>query len=272
MIGITSFQLIDQVSHNGHGHFTVELLDALLAFAPPLRQLVNDLGQLFLERGNHRFGAFLVLLRQLFVVLRRQHFAFFHGRKRHAGRSADQGDLVRLRLPVEFLEGMLVLFLDLFFQFMPAGPVFLALKCRRDGHPQVIHQLLDIAPQTNAHAGRQSQHVRLVRLGKIIDITPVGRNRLTGGPLAEKLLNHVVFAGSRRPQHEQVVAFAPDANAELQGLDGARLPQHFRQIFKFGGRLEIELLGIAARAQRFGFERFDAGHVPPFLFSVRLAP
>jgi hypothetical protein len=61
-------------------------------------------------------------------------------------------------------------------------------------------------------------------------------------------------AAARLPEHEDVEAAAGDRECPVHRIDRACLPEHLTRLGQRGGGLEVELRGIAARAQVCGVE------------------
>jgi hypothetical protein len=62
------------------------------------------------------------------------------------------------------------------------------------------------------------------------------------------------FARTRRPQCEQVVSIALDADTEIHGFNGSGLADELGQIFEIRGCLEIELANVATTIERLWFQ------------------
>ena len=262
--GAGFLQLLDEMTDGRTRHLPVELADALLRLAPPLRHLVDQAFELLLQRGDHGLGPALLLLGQLLEIRRTHDLALARGRERHAAGRANERDVVRLGLLAQGVEGLFVLLLEAGLDFLTPGAVFLALERRRDGATQILEQPLHVAPQFDAHAGRQLERARLVRLLEVVDVTPVERRGFVRGALLDVAARDDVTAGAGRPEHEQVVAAAADADAEADRLGGARLSEHLGQVWEFRRGLERKLLGVEAPAKRIRIESLHACHRSPF--------
>ena len=59
---------------------------------------------------------------------------------------------------------------------------------------------------------------------EVVDVAPVGRRPLLGRLLLKQLPHHRLLAEARRPQHEQVEPFLPNADPKLDRFQGALLP------------------------------------------------
>jgi hypothetical protein len=78
-----------------------------------------------------------------------------------------------------------------------------------------------------------------------------------------------VPAGSRRPQNEEVVAVATQADAELNGLDRPVLAENLGQILELGGGFEGKRSGVAGPVKGFRRQRFACLHGALFPFSAQ---
>lgn len=114
-------------------------------------------------------------------------------------------------------------FLELGDDGLLSRPVVLALEGRGYRRLQLVDEALHVVLELHPPPGRQTQGARLVRVREVVDGAPVRGDIVSGGLLLDVATHRAVPAGARGTEHVEPVAFAPDADAELQRLDGACL-------------------------------------------------
>src|SRR3546814_3887313 len=106
---------------------------------------------------NLAFDALALLLRQGVEGFRRHHRAVRNRREGKPGRRSDQGDVLRLRLLAQRLEGGLLAFAGAVLQRLATVAVILALEGGRYRRAQLVDQVAHRRLQRTALAGRQRQ-------------------------------------------------------------------------------------------------------------------
>lgn len=90
---------------------------------------------------------------------------------------------------------------------------------------------------------------------EVVHVAKVGRRRLPRGALVQDEPHQSALTRTRRAEGAEMVALAPDAGAEAQCLERARLAQDGVERLQVGRGLEPELGGIAAAVELRRFER-----------------
>jgi hypothetical protein len=80
--------------------------------------------------------------------------------------------------------------------------------------------------------------MRLLRVRKVVDITPVWWRRHAIRPPPQQLLDDGMFAGAAGPESIDVVAFASHANSELNRFDRAILADRSQRILELADQLK----------------------------------
>ena len=256
-------EILDYRSHGVPGGFLVQLFLLFADLPLPLGDLLKDpLGFLlqFLDAG---LDPLLVLVGEVFHLLRRNHLPLAHRRKDQTRWRSQRRQAAVLRHCPQLFKGLLLLLLQFLDHGLPAVLEVLAFEGGAQGIAHIFHQVAHALGQFSTGPGIQDQIAGLVRLLKIVDIAEVGRDVLSRGPLPEEPPDQRVAAGAALPQRVDVVAVAPDADPEVQGRQGPRLAEKAVQLLEVAGAFEVELCGRADRSQLFGFEGLDRRHGRP---------
>ena len=144
---------------------------------------------------------------------------------------------------------MLLSFAEFRLDLAVLGAILIGLERDRDARPQILHQARHVLPEPGCPPGGQLDGARLVRRVEIEYVAPIGR-RLTAlhQPLEMSPYDRATAEalGSHR---EQVVTIAPDTDSELDCIHRPRLAEDLREVLQLVGRLELELVRIAAPAE-----------------------
>ncbi len=159
--------------------------------------------------------------------------------------------------------------LDTFFDDALAVAVLVAFERRRDGAAKLLDQAFHIGAQRPPLPRRQAERARPVRLGEVVDVTPVAGDGLFGGVPFERADYHARLTGALRSQREKVVALVAHADGEGERLDGAILADHALEGLELGRGVERESGGVTGREQLFGRKGLDRpGHAFPSIRSM----
>jgi len=127
--------------------------------------------------------------------------------------------------------------------------VIFALECggRRDLEvfDEFMHRLLE----AGRAARREFDRDRLVRLGEIVDVDPVGRAGARSRVLRQHGLDRLLHADAVRADDEEVEALLVDFRAKPHRLEGARLPDQPVDRLQLRGRGEGQAREIASAIQ-----------------------
>ncbi len=179
--GVGGLQLLEVVSGRRHRDLGVEPLDplaGLLLELSGLRQPIGDalpqLLHLFIQRGP-------LFLRQLLELLSRHGLALLQGNGDQPHRRGLNHQPLRPRLLVQLPQHAVALGLDvadrLFFPLL----VGLALEGARDLLLAGQEQLLHLAGEGRAGAGRKADRYRPAGVIEVVDVAPVAGCRPVGG-------------------------------------------------------------------------------------------
>ena len=229
---ITGTQLVHHHRNRGAGRLAVELAHCLTVVAFPLRNLPHDRFELTLDFFQIVLDPLALGLRERLEHLRRQHLAVAPRCQRQSHWRAHHRDAFLLGTPLQLAKGVLVALFELLLDDIEPRPVVVAFEGRR----QRSAQFLDEPPHRFAEPGgaprRELQAARLLRVGKVVDIAPVGRRRHAICPLPQQLFDNRMFADAAGPESIDVVALASHANSELHRLDRAILANRPRWILE----------------------------------------
>src|SRR5215472_876889 len=217
--------------------------------ALPLRHLMHHRLQLSLDRRDLTLDAFAFGRRKLRELLLRQGLAVVLGRQRQPRRRAQQGNTAPLGVRLQSAESPFVPSLEFPFDHLALGPVFLVLERRRQGGAQFLDEALHRRGEPGTSTGRQAEPSRLLRIGKIVDVAPVGWCRLALRLFAQQRLNLAVPAGAARPQRIDVVALAAHPHRQTDRVDRALLTDKAGRLFKFAAQRERQVGRRAAMAE-----------------------
>src|SRR3546814_12431207 len=109
-------------------------------FRRPARNELDDILELALQLLNLALDALALLLRQSVEGFRLHHRAVRNRREGKPGRRSDQGDVLRLRLLAQRLEGGLLAFAGAVLQRLATVAVILALEGGRYRRAQLVDQ------------------------------------------------------------------------------------------------------------------------------------
>ena len=221
-------QLLDEQGHRVAHHLLVEAAHPLAPLALPLGRLLENLLQLLLQLGDVRAHLRLGLLGPLAKGFRAHHLALGGGRQGEPRGGADQAHAARLGVLLQLVERGFLALAELRLKGLGSGLVLLALESRGNGRAQLADELLHVGAEPAAPAGRQLERARLVGLLEVVDVAPVGRRRHSGRRLLDVAPDERVLAGAGRAVGEDVVAMAPDADAEPDRLQRTLLAEAVR--------------------------------------------
>ena len=246
---VVALELVDQRPDRRLHHLVVELAQALLALALPARRLIEALAQLLLEILDALLDALALLLGQLLELLGRRDLAvLLERRERDAHRRAQQSETALARLLLHLAEELLGEGLVLLVDDLAPGLVLVALERGRQHRAHFLGQLLELAAQAPAGAGRELEQPGLARVLEVVDVAPVGRRGPRRRHRLEERLGERVAAARGRAEDEDVVAVGVDADAELERLDRARLADAGGEDLEVGGGGEAGAGEIGAPA------------------------
>ena len=219
------------------------------------RHVVDGALQFLLQNGNGALQALLLRFRQLAVLLRVHHAVAVPGGEAESGRRAHQRDALVLGALADRAHPLLLSFAEFRLDLALLGAIFGGLERGRDSRPQILHQARHVLPEPGCPPGGQLDGARLVRRVEIEYVAPIGRRRAALHQLLEMSPYDRAAAEALGSHREQVVAIAPDADPELDCIHRARLAEDLREILQLVGRLELELVRIAAPAEIGGRQR-----------------
>jgi hypothetical protein len=147
----------------------------VLAF--PLRHLLHDRFELSLHLFEVVLNTLALGLRQRLEQLGSQHLAVAPRRQRQPHRGAQQRNTLLLTTPLQLAKGLLVALLELLLDDVEARPVIVALEGRRQGRAQFLDESFHRLAQPGAASRRELQTAGFLRVGEIVDVAPVGRDR-----------------------------------------------------------------------------------------------
>ena len=218
-------QLLDELADGVADHFLVEAAQVLAALAVPLWHLLENLLKLLLQLGDVGADRRLRLLGPLAKGLGVDHLALGDGRQRKPRGGADEAHVAGLGAFLKLVERGFLTLAQLRLQGLGPGLVVFALEGGGNRGAELPDELLHVASQPATPAGRKLQRPGLVGLLEVVDVAPVGWCRHGGRGLLDLPPDQRVLAGSRRAMGEDVVAVAPDADAEPDRVEGALLPE-----------------------------------------------
>ena len=253
---VVALELVDQRADRRFDHLVVELAQALLALALPARRLIEALAQLLLELLDALLDALALLLGQLLELLGRRDLAvLLERREGDPHRRAQEGETAFARLLLHLAEELLGECLVLLVDDLSLGLVLVPLERGRQHPTHFLRQLLELTAQAPAGSGRKLEQPGLARVLEVVDVAPVGgRGSRRRHRLEERLGERVATAGGRA-EDEDVVAVGVDADAELERLDRAWLPDAGGEDLEVGGGLESGAREIGAPAGLVGVDR-----------------
>jgi len=147
-----------------------------------LRHLLHDRFELALHLLQVLLDALALRLGQRLEQFGRQHLAVAPRRQGQPHRRSQHGDALRLGLALQLAEGLLVPLFELLIDYVSPRPVVVAFEGRRQCGAQLFDEPFHRLAQPGAASRRQLQAARLLRVGKVVDVAPVGRRRRTLGP------------------------------------------------------------------------------------------
>ena len=151
-------------------------------FALPLRHLLHDRFELALHLFEVLLDALALGLGQRLEHLGCEHLAVAPRRQRQPHRRAQHADAFLLGAPLQLAKGLLVALFELLVDDVAPRPVVVAFEGRRQGRAQLLDEPFHRLAQPVAATRRQLQAARLLRVGKVVDVAPVGRRRRARRP------------------------------------------------------------------------------------------
>ena len=177
--------------------------------------------------------------------VRADNFAVFHRRHDHPHRHMQQRNF----LPFGFFLQNLDVIVALFLIFLADNAQLLFIKLVLHRLRQImlhrIRKLFHIFGKTRRRPGRKIDRYRLMRLVKVIDVSPVVRRRALFALFFQNALDQAGLPGTLRPQAEQVVAAGFDVYPQFHRTDGAILPQRRQPFFQIRRRGKIKFRRVA---------------------------
>ena len=217
-LGVTLAQRAHLMADRDHRRFAVERAQLIAVLLVPLREFLEVLLQLALQSRDVGLNLLLLILWQFAELFWCDDFVVAHRGKREAGGRADEADVFGAGVFPYFFEYLFLTVAEFLIDNLPPVTVIVAFEDCGNAGLEVLDQLLHVAPQRVAEAGRQAKRFRFVALFEIVDVAPVGGRGLGGGGLAHHAHDHRVAARGARTHDENVVSVALDADAEAHRL------------------------------------------------------
>ena len=195
--------------------------------------------------GNVLFETFSLLGRHILELFRRYNFAITDGGDRQASRCAKHGQFHLLCLRPQFTQGRFLPVVECFPNLLHPVLVLFAFKGDRENVLQVLYKLLHITLELNTFPGGQLECPRTVGSLEILQITPVGRQRVAGSCGFECLPNEVTLADAFRSEGENVIALLANPHCKIQGLNSSGLANEVCEVIELCSCFKIELGWIA---------------------------
>ena len=147
-------------------------------------------------------------------------------------------------------ESLLAALFELLVEDLAACSEFVALKGGRQSRAQLLDQVFHCDRQSAASARRQLQAMGSLRVGEVVDVTPI-RGRLFSLRLTEQqAFNRAMSTTAAGAERIHIIALAPHAYRELHGLDCSLLTDQPRRLLEFGAHSEWQLGRIAPTVQQ----------------------
>ena len=121
-------------------------------------------------------------------------------------------------------------------------------------------QRVHLVAERDAPARRQAQRVGSVGVGEVVHVGPIRRRGARRRLAFEEACEDAGLPRARRPRRKDVIAFAGDVQAELDGARRALLADDAVEIRRVRGRGIREAGHIGATAQLFGGQFTGLGH------------
>ena len=227
------------------GRLAVQRLHRVAMFPFPLRSLPHDCLEFRVYTLDLLAKPLTLLGRQHVELVGGQHFAVLPGCQRQAHRGSDQGDALLFGLLLHVAESLFVPLLQLLIERLAADPVFVALKGCGQRRTQLLDQPLHRGGERSASARQQRQAARLLRIGKIVDVAPVGRRRRMARLGSQQILDHVVAAGTAHAKGVDVVALPPHPEREADRLGRPLLADESGRFLELAAQRKRQFCRIA---------------------------
>ncbi len=257
------------MSHGKLRHAPVEFMDLLVGLLVELARLGQEVAYL----GVH----FLLMFLEFEFLLGRELFQLFGGERFALPlRYLDDPGAPDRELEPELQRAIGGLgkkdFLRLLGLPDDVRLLFLVLLGVEDLGYLILHEVdepFDVAPELAAHALGEADGERPVGVLEVVDVAPViGRREVLGDALDQRFHDGVAArAGDARD--EDVVSVVLDGEAELDGMNGARLPDDlvFEREVRRGPEGEHRGIGFMTKFGNRHFSFFDV-HEPSFTMSL----
>ncbi len=254
-VGEGGQQIAERLVDGMLGDVLVELAQLGAPVLVGLGQALQDHGQLLLQRLDLGLHVLAHGLGKRIEDLGLDDLALVHGGHGEAGRRAQDGDVLGLRLGVQRLQRLLLARPELLVDGAAANLIVLAFEARRQDAPELVERRHHAPGERLAAPVRKLQRLRPVGVFEVVDVDPVGRRGCLGGLGSQVGLDGGGLARGRRAQHEDVEVVALDVGAELDGFQRPILADQPGDRNQLVRGLEGERRRVDDAAQLGGLER-----------------
>ena len=126
------------------------------------------------------------------------------------------------------------------------------LEQLRDARGQEVNRPVHVLAEGDGQGARQGEQAGLVGAVEVVHVAAVGRRGALRTDALEQLLDGGGPPGAAQAADKDVVARPVELDAELQGFQGALLPDDALERLQVGRGLEVELRRVAAPAELVG--------------------
>ncbi len=241
--------LLDSGGDDSRDHFLIQALRCLTGLLFDLLNLAHRFGDSPLQLAAFGFQFLLGFRRQLGELLRTGDLSFNEGYNAQARRRLPQRKSLLAGMGFQRRKDLGQPFFFSLLRLQSRFFVDLALKGARNFDAQTFHQFGHVLAEGSSLAGRQLDGARAVRLGKVVDVTPIERSFACRCPSLDEAFDGRGPPGAGWPQHVDVKAGTVHLQPEFEGASAARLPDDLFDVRQLVGRLKVKVSRVADPAQ-----------------------
>ena len=282
---------VDDLRHGEHRRPAIERADLVAAVLLPLRELADDVFEIFFQGSNGVLRGLTFGFRPGIKLVGRHDLAVARRDQGKAHGDAQDRDVLPGSLVAQRRKRLALFGLERLIDHTPPRLVIFALKHRRQRRLQIVDQRMHRIAKLHGAAGEKADADRLVRFREVVDIDPIGGARLGWRLLLQERLDRLLHARAARADDEHVETrlFDPGAkpdrsmrpplpNQPVDRLDirrrlerhGGEIGRPIQALDRERSRGADEIAADGARtASRVGLPHFGVGHGADCSFIVR---
>ena len=169
---------VDDLRHGEHRRLAIERADLVAALLLPLRELADDVFEIFFQGSNGVLRGLTFGFRPGIELVGRHDLAVARRDQGKAHRGAQDRDVLPGSLVAQRRKRLALFGLERLIDHTAPRLIVLALEHRRQRRLEIVNQRMHRVAELYRAAGGKADADRFVRLREVVDIDPIGGARL----------------------------------------------------------------------------------------------